>query len=165
MVASTRDLGSNGVDILTAHKPLNHPEVRRSLRSEMGTIMARTVRPGARRHAVGMGTALAVLAVGLGACSSVASLGDKIGDSLPPAVGGLPSDVPARSATQPDFVPVGNTPPPRELKTLTEDERKKLEADLKTLRDRQEGKTSGPKEKRTPGPAASAKVTDEAANR
>jgi hypothetical protein len=127
--------------------------------------MARTVRPGARGHAVGMGTALVVLAVGLGACSSVASLGGKIGDSLPPAVGGLPSDVPARSATQPDFVPVGNTPPPRELKTLTEDERKKLEADLVTLRDRQEGKTSRPKEKRTPSPAASAKVTDEAANR
>jgi hypothetical protein len=127
--------------------------------------MARTVRSGARGHAVGMGTALALLAVGLAACSSVASLGDKIGDSLPPAAGGLPSDVPARAATQPDFVSVGDTPPARELKTLTEDQRKKLEADLVTLRDRQEGKTSRPQEKRTPSPAASAKVTDEAASR
>jgi hypothetical protein len=100
-------------------------------------------------------------------------LGNKLEDSLPTAAGGLPSDVPPRSsAVQPDFVPVGDTPPRRELKTLTEDERKKLEADLATLRDRQEGKTSGskdktsrPKEKPAPSSSASQKVTDEAANR
>src|ERR1700758_1291746 len=62
------------------------------------------------------------------------------------AAGGLPSGVPARPETAPDFVPVGDTPPPRDLKTLTEAERKKLEADLVTLRDRQEGKTSHPQE-------------------
>jgi len=137
--------------------------------------MACTVRPGARGRAIGMGAAVAVLAIGLAACSSVTSLGNKIEDTLPASVGGLPSDVPARSPTQGDFVPVGDTPPQRDLKTLTEEERKKLEADLKTLRDRQEGKTSQakeqegktsrPKEKQTPSTSASAKVTDEAANR
>jgi hypothetical protein len=127
--------------------------------------MVCAVKPGARGHAVGMGTAVAVLAIGLAACSSVTSLSNKLEDSLPSSVGGLPSDVPARPAVESDFVPVGNTPPRRDLKTLTEDERKKLEADLVTLRDRQEGKTSHPKEKPAPSTSASPKVTDEAANR
>jgi len=74
---------------------------------------------------------------------------------------------------------VGDTPPPRDLKTLTEAERKKLEADLVTLRHRQERKMSHPEEKMsppeekmspplekpTPSNSANAKVTDEPANR
>jgi hypothetical protein len=134
--------------------------------------MACTVKREARGHAVGMGAAAVVLVIGLAACSSVTSLGNKVEDlgnkvedSLPASVGGLPSDVPARPAVEPDFVPVGNTPPRRDLKTLTEDERKKLESDLVTLRDRQEGKTSHPKEKPAPSSSASPKVTDAAANR
>jgi len=122
--------------------------------------MTLQVRPGARGHPVGMALA-AVVAVGLAACSA---MGDKIGDSLPVAAGGLPSDAPARSATQPDFVPVGDTPPRRDLKPLTEDERKRLEADLVTLRDRQEGKMSRSQEKRAPSTSANAQATDEAAN-
>jgi hypothetical protein len=136
--------------------------------------MAFTVRRRAGGHAAGRGSALVVLAtMGLAACSSFGDkIGDKIGDTLPAAAGGLPSGVPARPETAPDFVPVGDTPPPRDLKTLTEAERKKLEADLVTLRDRQEGKTSHPQEqtshsqeKRTPSTPANAKVTDQAANR
>jgi hypothetical protein len=80
--------------------------------------------------------------------------------------------VPARPESAPDFVPVGDTPPPRDLKTLTEAERKKLEADLVTMRDRQEGKTPHPQaqtshsqEKRTPSAPANTNVTDQAANR
>ena len=105
--------------------------------------MAFTVRRRTGRHVAGMGSALVVLAAtGLAACSSFGDkIGDKIGDTLPAAAGGLPSGVPARPETEPDFVPVGDTPPPRDLKTLTEAERKKLEADLVTMRDRQEGKT------------------------
>jgi hypothetical protein len=121
------------------------------------------VRPGASGRTVCIDTILvALVAVGLAAC---ASLGDKISDSLPPSVGGLPSDVPTRSASQSDFVPVGDTPPRRELKPLTEDERKKLEADLVTLRNRQEGKTPRSEEKRTPSTSADAHDTNEAANR
>jgi hypothetical protein len=123
--------------------------------------MTLQVRSVARGYPAGMRKALtALIAVGLAACSAV---GDKIGDSLPAAVGGLPSDVPARSATQPDFIPVGDTPPRRDLKPLTEDERKKLEADLVTLRDRQEGKMSHSQEKRASG-AANARATDQATN-
>jgi hypothetical protein len=143
--------------------------------------MAFTVRRRTGGHVAGMGLALVVLAaMGLAACSSFSDkIGDKIGDTLPAAAGGLPSGVPARPETAPDFVPVGDTPPPRDLKTLTEAERKKLEADLVTMRDRQEGKTphpqeqashsqqktSHPQEKRTPSTPASAKVTDQAASR
>jgi hypothetical protein len=141
--------------------------------------MAFTVRRRTGRHVAGTGSALVVLAAtGLAACSSFGDkIGDKIGDTLPAAAGGLPSDVPPRPETAPNFVPVGDTPPPRDLKTLSEAERKKLEADLVTLRDRQEGKTphpqeqashsqvktSHPQEKRTP--TTPAKVTDQAANR
>ena len=141
--------------------------------------MAFTVRRRTGRHVAGMGSALVVLAAtGLAACSSFGDkIGDKIGDALPAAAGGLPSDVPPRPETAPNFVPVGDTPPPRDLKTLSEAERKKLEADLVTMRDRQEGKTphpqeqashspmktSHPQEKRTP--TTPAKVTDQAANR
>ena len=143
--------------------------------------MAFTVRRRTGGQVAGMGSALAVLAaMGLAACSSFGDkIGDKIGDTLPAAAGGLPSGVPARPETAPDFVPVGDTPPPRDLKTLTEAERKKLEADLVTMRDRQEGKTlhpqaqtshsqektSHPQQKRTPSAPANANVTDQAANR
>ena len=144
--------------------------------------MAFTVRSGAGGHVAGA-TLAALAAIGLAACSSFGDkIGDKIGDTLPAAAGGLPSDVPARPATAPEFVPVGDMPPSRDLKTLTEPERKKLEADLVTLRERQEGKTSHPQEqkeqtshpqektsrpqeKRTPSTSANAKVTDEAVNR
>lgn len=141
--------------------------------------MAFTVRRRTGRHVAGTGSALVVLAAtGLAACSSFGDkIGDKIGDTLPAAAGGLPSDVPPRPETAPNFVPVGDTPPPRDLKTLSEAERKKLEADLVTMRDRQEGKTphpqeqashsqvktSHPQEKRTP--TTPAKATDQAANR
>jgi len=122
------------------------------------TLQVRSVAGG---HPAGMRKTLAALiAVALAACSAV---GDKIGDSLPVAAGGLPSDVPARSATQPDFIPVGDTPPRRDLKPLNEDERKKLEADLVTLRDRQEGKMSRSQEKRGSG-SANAQATAPAAN-
>src|SRR6516165_9902772 len=143
--------------------------------------MAFTVRRRTGRHVAGMGSALVVLAAtGLAACSSFGDkIGDKIGDALPAAAGGLPSDVPPRPETAPNFVPVGDTPPPRDLKTLTEAERKKLEADLVTLRHRQERKMSHPEEKMSPpeekmspplekpppSNSANAKVTDEPANR
>ena len=143
--------------------------------------MTFTVRHRVGGYVAGRGSALVMLAaMGLAACSSLGDkVGDKIGDTLPAAAGGLPSGVPARPETAPDFVPVGDTPPARDLKTLTEAERKKLEADLVTMRDRQEGKTSRPQEqashspektshpqeKRTPSAPANAKVTDQAANR
>jgi hypothetical protein len=71
------------------------------------------------------------LAVGLGACASTVA-------DLPAEVGGLPAGTPERP-TQPGVYPaVHDMPPPRPNTVLTEEERKKAEADLKALRERQE---------------------------
>ena len=64
------------------------------------------------------------------ACSS-------LGDNLPAPVG-LPQNTPARPALQPEYLPVHDMPPARDTKTLTDPERKKIEADLVEVRDRQE---------------------------
>lgn len=84
-----------------------------------------------RAHACRAGTVLVfALAGGLCACSSV-------GDNLPAPLG-LPQGAPERPAVQPEFLPVHDLPPARDTKPLTEAERKKLEADLKEVRDHQE---------------------------
>ena len=70
------------------------------------------------------------LASALCACSS-------LGNNLPAPLG-LPEGAPERPAIQREFLPVHEMPPPRETKPLTEQERKKLEADLVEIRDRQE---------------------------
>ncbi len=72
-----------------------------------------------------------LLAVGLAACASTVA-------DLPPQVGGLPAGTPERSAQPPAYPAVHDMPPPRPNTVLTEEERKKTEADLKALRDRQE---------------------------
>ncbi len=70
---------------------------------------------------------------GLAGCSSM------IGDNLPSAAGGLPEGAPARAAAQPAYPAVHEMPPARETVTLTDDEQKKLEADLIAARDRTDG--------------------------
>jgi hypothetical protein len=88
--------------------------------------------PQCRRRAPARraGAVLALaLATGLCACSS-------LGDNLPASLG-LPQGTPARPAVQPEFLPVNDMPPARDSKPLTEPERKKLEEDLKEVRDRQ----------------------------
>jgi hypothetical protein len=111
-----------------------------------------------RAHAAGAGTVLALaLAAGLCACSS-------LGDNLP-APFGLPQGVPERPAAEREFLPVHDMPPPRDAKTLSEQERKKIEADLKEARDRQERRTGKaslkqPAEKSPPDGKTSTKSSD-----
>ena len=87
-----------------------------------------------RRRRVLGGVAAAGFAVagvgGLGACSSM-------GDNLPAPIG-LPQGVPERPAVEREFLPVHDMPPARDTKPLSDAERKKVEADLKEVRDRQE---------------------------
>jgi hypothetical protein len=76
------------------------------------------------------GSVLALaLSVALCACSS-------LGDNLPAPLG-LPEGAPERPAVEREFLPVHEMPPPRDTKPLDEQERKKLEAELKEARDRQ----------------------------
>lgn len=81
------------------------------------------------------------LSVVLCGCASVFS-------ELPSPVG-LPPGTPERSAVQPEFPAVHDMPPPRETKLLSEDERRKLEAELAAVRDRQSGK-AGPAARKKP---------------
>ena len=58
-----------------------------------------------------------------------------IGDHMPAAVGGLPEDTPKRPATPASYPAINELPPPR-ADMLTDEEQKKLEADLVAARNR-----------------------------
>jgi hypothetical protein len=71
------------------------------------------------------------LTVSLAACASTVA-------DLPPEVGGLAAGTPQRPAQPGVYPAVHDMPPPRANTVLTEEERKKAEAELAALRDRQE---------------------------
>ena len=62
-----------------------------------------------------------------------------IGDHLPTAAGGLPEGAPPRSAAPATYPAVHDGPPPRTQSVLTDEEQKKLEADLVAARERAAG--------------------------
>lgn len=68
----------------------------------------------------------------LAACSST-----QITDMVPTAAGGLPERAPARPATAPEYPAVNAMPRPREV-PLTDDEVKRAQAEMTTLRQQQE---------------------------
>ena len=68
----------------------------------------------------------------LSACSS----SNRIGDSLPPSLGGMPAGMPERPAVQPDYPAVHDLPPPRADTTLSDAEKKSLKDDLIASRER-----------------------------
>ncbi|HEX5509271.1 MAG TPA: hypothetical protein VFX37_12275 [Pseudolabrys sp.] len=76
---------------------------------------------------------LAALLGALGGCTAAA-----IEDKLPSSVG-LPADAPARPATPYEYPAVHDMPPPRSDTPLTEDEQIRLQKELTTLRNKQEG--------------------------
>jgi hypothetical protein len=69
----------------------------------------------------------------LGACSSVLS-------EMPTQMGGLPSGAPSRPEAAPAYPAVHEMPPPRSAAVLTEEERKKVEAELAAMRAEQKKK-------------------------
>jgi hypothetical protein len=94
-------------------------------------------------------TRVVVLAMGLmlAACSSSQSF-----DGLPPSLGGLPTDAPAKPKTPYQYPAVHDMPPPRSVKTLSDEELLKVEEDLTVARDRQE-KADGTVPTSAPAPA------------
>ena len=50
---------------------------------------------------------------------------------------GVPADAPKRAEIQPAYLPVNDTPPPRDEAVLTTDEQKKLQKQLLDARDKQ----------------------------
>jgi hypothetical protein len=75
-----------------------------------------------------IGSMLALAGAGpLASCSSM-------GGEMPTAIGGLPQGTPARQETQPAFPAVHDMPPPRNSAVLTDEEKKRLEAELAVAR-------------------------------
>jgi hypothetical protein len=71
----------------------------------------------------------------LASCSSVLS-------DMPSQMGGLPAGVPARPAAAPAYPAVHDMPPPRSAGVLSEEERKKVEAELAAMRAEQAKKAA-----------------------
>jgi len=64
-------------------------------------------------------------------CSSVSHV---IADNWPRMLGGLPEGVPPRTENPPGYMSLGETPPARESKKLTPEERVKAEAEMAASR-------------------------------
>jgi hypothetical protein len=78
-----------------------------------------------------LGSVLALAGAGpLASCSSIGP----IGSEMPTAMGGLPQGTPARQETPPAFPAVHDMPPPRNSVVLTDEEKKRLEAELAVAR-------------------------------
>jgi hypothetical protein len=88
--------------------------------------------------------ALALAAGLLAACSSAS-----ITDMIPTAAGGLPANAPARPATE-EYPAVGAMPQRREALPLTDEEVKRAQAELTTLRQQQEERTGTAAKPATP---------------
>ena len=88
----------------------------------------------------------AAMALALTGCASTV-------DKLPESFGGLPASAPARPAEQPAFPNVYEVRPTRDAKALSNDEQKKLESELTTLRDGQNSRLVNPPPLPPPGKA------------
>jgi hypothetical protein len=78
-------------------------------------------------------------ALGLATVLSGCAPGPMI-DRLPNELGGLPAGAPARPQTPYEYPAVHDMPPNRASTPMTEEEQVKLEKELATVRDRQEGR-------------------------
>jgi hypothetical protein len=78
-----------------------------------------------------LGLTLAFAGAGpLASCSTM-------GGEIPAAAGGLPADVPERPQTAPAYPAVHDMPPARNTAVLTEEEKKRVEAELAIMREQQ----------------------------
>jgi hypothetical protein len=97
---------------------------------------------GARQFNLGArGLVLALAgALMLSSCANTTNMtdmGSKLGNELPTAMGGMPAAAPERPETQPAFPAVHDMPPPRNTKVMTEEEKKRVEAELAVMREQQ----------------------------
>jgi hypothetical protein len=73
----------------------------------------------------------------LSSCANMTNMGNNLGNELPTAIGGMPAAAPARPETPPVFPAVHDMPPARNTKVMTEEEKKRLEAELAVMREQQ----------------------------
>ena len=82
------------------------------------------------QHFIGLALACAA-SIALASCSTALS-------EMPTQLGGLPAGAPQRPAAAPEYPAVHDMPPPRASAVLTEEEKKKVEAELAAMRAEQE---------------------------
>ncbi len=97
----------------------------------------------ARRHSPAAALLALAFALAVSACSSTF-------DVLPEKAGGLPASAPERPAEPMAFPNVYEQRPIREAKPLNDDEQKKLESELTTLREQQKQLANPPPPRRRP---------------
>jgi hypothetical protein len=103
-----------------------HVEVAKMLRLENSTLKIHRK----WRHFIGLALACAG-SIALASCSTALS-------EMPTQLGGLPAGTPQRPAAAPEYPAVHDMPPPRTAVVLTEEEKKKVEAELAAMRAEQE---------------------------
>jgi hypothetical protein len=91
------------------------------------------------------------LATALSGCAA-----ESMFDRLPPELGGMPANAPARPATPYQYPAVHDMPPARPTQPMTEEEQWRLEKELQAARDRQESLAGTAK---TATPATPVKTT------
>jgi hypothetical protein len=87
---------------------------------------------------------MAVVLVFGGAMILAGCSGSIIADHMPSIAGGLPEGSPQRPADPPAYPAVHDTPPARENAVLSDEEQRKLEADLAAARERMSNPTGKP---------------------
>jgi hypothetical protein len=85
-----------------------------------------------RLHVRALTSLALVCSIGLILASCASTLSE-----LPPQAGGLPEGAPERPANALPYPAVHDMPPPRSTAVLTEEEKKKVEAELAAMRDQQ----------------------------
>jgi hypothetical protein len=80
--------------------------------------------------------AMAVALLLAGAMILAGCSGSIIADHMPSMAGGLPESAPQRPADPPAYPAVHDAPPARENAVLTDEEQRRLEADLAAARER-----------------------------
>jgi hypothetical protein len=103
--------------------------------------MSKLTRLGRSARQFNLGAPGLVLALAgtliLSSCANMTNMGNNLGNELPTAIGGMPQAAPARPEAPPAFPAVHDMPPARNTKVMTEEEKKRAEAELAVMRDQQ----------------------------
>ena len=103
--------------------------------------MSKLTRLGRSARQFNLGAPGLVLAVAgmllLSSCANMTDMGNKLGNELPTAIGGMPQAAPERPQAPPAYPAVNDMPPARNTKVMTEEEKKRAEAELAVMRDQQ----------------------------
>jgi hypothetical protein len=93
-----------------------------------------------------------LLALGLTAGMLAACSSTSVTDMIPTAAGGLPENAPSRPTAPPEYPAVNVMPQRREALPLTDDELKRTQAEMTTLRQQQEQRAAEHEAKPAPTP-------------